>query len=94
MIRRNGMSTDVWGRAVIAICLAGSIAPIRAQKSPAVTAPADWSPALTSDRQPDIQGYWNQRNNVTTYSLERGDEDRFGYRLPGGPGKLGDDETR
>jgi NADH-quinone oxidoreductase subunit B len=25
---------------------------------------------------------------------ERGDEDRFGYRLPGGPGKLGRDETR
>jgi NADH-quinone oxidoreductase subunit B len=25
---------------------------------------------------------------------ERGDEDRFGYRLPGGPGLLGADETR
>jgi NADH-quinone oxidoreductase subunit B len=25
---------------------------------------------------------------------ERGDEDRFGYRLPGGPGQLGADETR
>jgi NADH-quinone oxidoreductase subunit B len=25
---------------------------------------------------------------------ERGDEDRFGYRLPGGPGQLGVDETR
>jgi NADH-quinone oxidoreductase subunit B len=25
---------------------------------------------------------------------ERGDEDRFGYRLPGGPGQLGRDETR
>lgn len=32
--------------------------------------------ALTADGQPDIQGYWAQRNNVTTYSLERGDEDR------------------
>ena len=31
---------------------------------------------MTPDGQPDIQGYWNQRNNVTTYSLERGDEDR------------------
>jgi NADH-quinone oxidoreductase subunit B len=25
---------------------------------------------------------------------ERGDEERFGYRLPGGPGLLGNDETR
>jgi NADH-quinone oxidoreductase subunit B len=25
---------------------------------------------------------------------ERGDEDRFGYRLPGGPGQLGVDDTR
>ena len=25
---------------------------------------------------------------------ERGDEDRFGYRLPGGPGLLGVDETK
>jgi NADH-quinone oxidoreductase subunit B len=25
---------------------------------------------------------------------ERGDENRFGYHLPGGPGELGADETR
>jgi len=37
---------------------------------------AAWTPPLTRDGQPDIQGYWGQRNNVTTYSLERGDEDR------------------
>jgi len=35
-----------------------------------------WAPGKTADGQPDIQGYWAQRNNVTTYSLERGDEDR------------------
>ena len=44
------------------------------------TAKAGWTAATpaptTADGQPDIQGYWNQRNNVTTYSLERGDEDR------------------
>jgi hypothetical protein len=39
-------------------------------------APADWAPAKTADGQLDIQGYWAQRNNTTTYSLERGDEDR------------------
>ncbi len=27
-------------------------------------------------------------------SLERGDEDRFGYRIPGGPGQLGPEESR
>ncbi len=27
-------------------------------------------------------------------AAERGDEDRFGYRLPGGPGRLGGEETR
>jgi len=27
-------------------------------------------------------------------SPERGDEDRFGYRLPGGPARLGVDDTR
>ena len=37
---------------------------------------AEWTPGRTRDGQPDIQGYWGQRNNVTTYSLERGDEDR------------------
>lgn len=38
--------------------------------------PAGWAPKVTSDGFPDFQGYWNQRNNTTTYSLERGDEDR------------------
>jgi hypothetical protein len=35
-----------------------------------------WQPKLLPDGQPDIEGYWNQRDNVTPYSLERGDEDR------------------
>jgi hypothetical protein len=30
----------------------------------------------TADGQPDIQGYWRQRNNVTTYSLEEGEAHR------------------
>ncbi len=32
--------------------------------------------ARLSDGQPDIQGYWRQRNNVTTYSLEEGEAHR------------------
>ena len=31
---------------------------------------------LTADGQPDMQGYWRQRNNVTTYSLEEGEAHR------------------
>jgi NADH-quinone oxidoreductase subunit B len=27
-------------------------------------------------------------------AAERGDEDRFGYRLPGGPARLGAEESR
>jgi hypothetical protein len=42
----------------------------------AAVSAAEFTPSLTTDGQPDIQGYWGQRNNVTTYSLERGDEDR------------------
>jgi hypothetical protein len=37
---------------------------------------AAWQPRHLADGQPDIEGYWNQRDNVTSYSLERGDEDR------------------
>jgi hypothetical protein len=41
-----------------------------------VAAQTETAITTTADGQPDIQGYWAQRNNVTTYSLERGDEDR------------------
>ena len=45
-------------------------------------------PPVTSDA--------TRRRAPAGYStaLERGDEDRFGYRLPGGPGKLGVEETK
>jgi hypothetical protein len=42
----------------------------------AAASAAEWKPAVTRDGQPDVHGYWAQHNNVTTYSLERGDEDR------------------
>ncbi len=46
--------------------------------------------AMMPDGQPDIQGYWAQRNNVTTYSLERGDEDRREHnRITGQRAALG-----
>jgi hypothetical protein len=66
---RNSLSAVAIG-ALVAGHLAG--VHLAAQSSPASAAAI----ATTPDGQPDIQGYWNQRNNVTTYSLERGDEDR------------------
>ncbi len=45
--------------------------------------------------------YEHERRQIASLNLpplpvigERGDEDRFGYRLPGGPAKFGRDETR
>jgi hypothetical protein len=35
-----------------------------------------WNPPRTPDGQPDIRGSWNQRDNITTYSLQAGVEDR------------------
>lgn len=35
-----------------------------------------WAPPRTPDGQVDIHGYWNQRNNVTTYSLQDGEGHR------------------
>jgi hypothetical protein len=68
-IARNTLTAFAVG-ALVAAHLGGARA--SAQAPPAG---AD-AVAMTPDGQPDIQGYWNQRNNVTTYSLERGDEDR------------------
>ena len=31
-----------------------------------------WQPARTPDGQPDIRGYWEERNNITSYSIETG----------------------
>ena len=53
-------------------------APIAAQDRPRL-ASADaqrWKAPRTADGQPDMRGYWRQTNNVTTYSLERGEADR------------------
>ena len=64
------MRHDILG-AILAMSLAASSAVVAGQ----TPAPA-WKPSRTPDGQPDIQGYWGQRNNVTTYSLERGEGDR------------------
>lgn len=55
-----------------------ALAPIAAQDHPklATDAARRWNAPRTPDGQPDMQGYWRQTNNVTTYSLERGEADR------------------
>src|SRR5438552_5571518 len=35
-------------------------------------AAATWVPPRTPDGQPDIRGYWGQRNNINTYSMQEG----------------------
>jgi hypothetical protein len=60
---------------IVALAVALAAGPVAAAGA-AQDAAAVWSPPRTPDGQPDIQGYWNQRDNATTYSLERGEADR------------------
>ena len=63
--------------AIVSMCGIGLAAQAPGQqRADGAGTPSDWTPGKTPDGQLDIQGYWAQRNNVTTYSLERGDEDR------------------
>ena len=48
-----------------------------------------WTPPRTPDGQPDIQGYWNQRSNITTYSIQAGLEDRAEHVRIGGQAPQG-----
>lgn len=43
-----------------------------------------WDPPRTRDGQPDIQGYWSQRSDITTYSIQAGFEDRAEHVSIGG----------
>lgn len=64
-----------------AVCAAAclvALVPLAAQNVPRRAGPEAqrWAAPRTADGQVDIQGYWRQTNNVTTYSLERGEADR------------------
>lgn len=49
-----------------------------------------WVPPRTADGHVNIQGYWSQRNNVTTYSLQDGEGDRAEHvRITGGRAATG-----
>jgi hypothetical protein len=43
-----------------------------------------WDPPRTRDGHPDIQGYWSQRSDITTYSIQAGFEDRAEHVSIGG----------
>ena len=52
--------------------------------------PPGWIAPRTPDGQVDMQGHWNQRNNVTTYSLQDGEGDRAEHvRITGGNAATG-----
>jgi hypothetical protein len=52
------------------------------QTSPSAEKPFD--PPRTRDGQPDIQGYWSQRSDITTYSIQAGFVDRDEHTRIGG----------
>ena len=52
------------------------LAPVFAAGQAPAAAAMTWDPPRTPDGQPDIQGFWGQRNNITTYSLVEGEADR------------------
>ena len=56
---------------------------VAAQES-APAAEKRWDPPRTPDGQPDIQGYWGQRSDITTYSIQAGFEDRDEHTRIGG----------
>src|SRR2546425_831178 len=65
---------------------------VMAGQTPQATmkAAATWVPPRTPDGQPDIRGYWGQRNNITTYSLQEGVADRAEHiRMSGQAPALG-----
>lgn len=71
---------DAGGSIVLAALLALASAMVIGQEGGGPALPPmggpEWAPPRTPDGQVDMQGYWNQRNNVTTYSLEDGEGHR------------------
>ena len=77
------MRNRCFGSALVLIIAGLLTAPPLAGQS---TAPAEkrWDPPRTPDGQPDIQGYWGQRSDITTYSLQAGSIDREEHTRIGG----------
>ena len=78
--------------ALATVGAASILAPANAvgQAPQGTKAAATWVPPRTQDGQPDIRGYWSQRNNITTYSLQEGVADRAEHiRMSGQAPALG-----
>jgi hypothetical protein len=72
-----------WFGSSIAVIIAGTllVPHVGGQTTPAEKA---FAPARTADGQPDIQGYWSQRSDITTYSIQAGFVDREEHTRIGG----------
>ena len=73
------MNKQSMAGAALAVALAAAtLVPIAAQDRPRLAGDEAqrWNAPATPDGQPDMQGYWRQTNNVTTYSLEQGEAHR------------------
>ena len=75
--------------ALVIAALVPGAAPAAAQgpapaAKPSTPAEKHWDPPRTADGQPDIQGYWSQRSDITTYSIQAGSVDREEHTRIGG----------
>ena len=70
---------------VVALVIAGSVivAPSVAGQA-STSADTRWDPPRAVGGQPDIQGYWSQRSDITTYSIQAGLVDREEHTRIGG----------
>ncbi len=69
----------------MAAVVAGSLlAPPLVAGQAAAPAEKRWDPPRTPDGQPDMQGYWGQRSDITTYSIQAGAIDREEHTRIGG----------
>ena len=81
------MTSRCYGSLAVLAFITGGLllapALVAGQESAPAAAKA-WNPPRTPDGQPDIQGYWSQRSDITTYSIQAGFEDRNEHTRIGG----------
>jgi hypothetical protein len=70
--------------AIAAVMAAALVIPSLVVGQESTPAEKRWVPPRTPDGQPDIQGYWSQRSDITTYSIQAGFEDRDEHTRIGG----------
>ena len=66
-----------YGVSILAFVVAGGLmAPASVAGQTRAATEQRWDPPRTADGQPDIQGNWSQRSDITTYSIQNGERDR------------------